>query len=89
MAKLTKTKDFIQLRDWGFDDLLLNVLYSYFYGWDGDCFTSNKKLSQMFYCGETTIKNKIKWLIENGYIQREITNNNRRRYIKVLNKGSN
>ena len=81
-----KKQKFIKYINWGFDDVYLNLLYSYFKGWTDDgknTFVSNKKLAEIFCCSITTIKTKIKTLEDMGYIERNLSKNRRVRYVKL------
>jgi len=80
-------KDFyIAYKNWGFDDVYMNLLYSYIRGWKGECYASNDLLSRVLGCSVMTIQRKLKELEDDGYIYRNFTKNNRVRYMGITKK---
>ena len=81
-----KKEYYIVYKDWGFDDVYKNLLYSYIFGWKDGCYASNELMSSLLGCSVMTIQRKLKWLEDEGYIYRNFTKNNRVRYLGVTKK---
>lgn len=79
-------EEYIVYKNWGFDDLYMNMIYSYIQGFKGQSYVSNEKLSSIMCCSIRTIKIKIKELEDGGYIKRIYSQNNRFRLIKITEK---
>ena len=77
----------IVYQPWFADDLLKSLIYSYVYGFGNDgTFVSNQYLSELFCVSQETIKRRMRDLEGEGYIFRNMTHNNRRRYINLSKK---
>lgn len=82
-----KKEEFILYRDWGFEDVYMNLIYSYIFGFGKKpCYVSNSKLSSLTGVTIRTIKRKIEELEEDGYIRRTLTENRQIRYLNLTKK---
>jgi DNA-binding HxlR family transcriptional regulator len=81
-----KKEFYIVYKDWGFNDVYKNLIYSYILGWKGECYASNELLSHVLGCSVMTIQRKLKSLEDDGYIYRNFTKNNRVRYLGITKK---
>lgn len=84
--KTIKKEEYVVYVNWGFEDVYMNLIYSYIKGFKDGTYVSNAKLSSLFGCSGITIKRKLKELEDGGYIVRFYSQNNRFRIMKTSNK---